>query len=193
MTCADLEVLICDYVDGTLSTAAKADVDQHLSTCTACAEMARDSAAAVSFIGRAEDVEPPAELLNRILFHAPGRNEATGGKRWFQALLTPFLAPRFAMGMAMTILWLAMMARFVVPVRQLTPSDLSPTVIWAGMEDRGYRAWARTLKFYDNLKVVYQIQTTLRDWQQQQDEEERARRDDHKLPVQTPEAAGEKQ
>ena len=33
-------------------------------------------------------------------------------------------------------------------------------------------AWDRTVKFYDNLKFVYQIQTTLREWQQQ-DEEQR--------------------
>jgi hypothetical protein len=35
------------------------------------------------------------------------------------------------------------------------------------------RSWARTVKFYENLKFVYQIQSTMREWQQQQDEEQR--------------------
>ena len=53
-------------------------------------------------------------------------------------------------------------------------SDLEPAEVWAGLEDRAYRAWARTVKFYDNLKVVYQIQTTLREWQQQDEEQQAA-------------------
>ena len=46
MNCAELEQLICDYVDGTLTADRKADVERHLEACPACADMARDSAAA---------------------------------------------------------------------------------------------------------------------------------------------------
>ena len=42
MNCADIEILICDYVDGTLNAAQRADVERHLSACPACAELARD-------------------------------------------------------------------------------------------------------------------------------------------------------
>jgi hypothetical protein len=86
-------------------------------------------------------------------------------------VLHPILQPRFAMGMAMTILSFAMLARWVAPARQLRPADLSPTQVWAGLEDRVYRGWQRTVKFYESLKVVYQIQSKLHDWQQQQEEE----------------------
>ena len=63
--------------------------------------------------------------------------------------------------------------------------------MWAGLEDRAYRAWGRTVKFYDNLKFVYQIQTTLREWQQQGEDQQSApaqetpeqKTDEHKLPV----------
>ena len=61
----------------------------------------------------------------------------------------------------MTILSFAMLARFVAPARQLRASDLAPAQVWAGLEDRVYRGWERTVKFYENLKVVYQIQTKL--------------------------------
>jgi hypothetical protein len=70
-------------------------------------------------------------------------------------------------------------------------SDLEPAEVWAGIEDRADRAWGRTVKFYDNLKFVYQIQTTLREWQQQGEDQQSApvqeaperKTDEHKLPV----------
>ena len=193
MTCADLEIPICDYVDGTLAPDARAEVERHLAECPACAELARDSAAALQFMDRAAEVEPPPELVTRILFDAPwSKTRAKSKVRvWTTAILSPFLQPKYAMGMAMTILSISMLARFVAPVRQPKMSDLRPSIVWAGLEDRAYRAWARTVKFYDNLKFVYQIQTTLREWQQQDEERRPAndpkpsepKTDDRKLPV----------
>lgn len=195
MNCADLESLICDYVDGTLPADRKAEVERHLAQCPGCAGLARDSAAAVAFMERASDVEPPPELITRILFDAPwtkGKAKPKGARRWLAGVLSPILQPRFAMGMAMTVLSLSILRPFVAPVRQLQLSDLEPSKVWAALDDRAHRAWARTVKYYDNLKVVYQIQTMLREWQQQQDEEQRPasdqqtpgrKTDERKLPV----------
>jgi hypothetical protein len=36
------------------------------------------------------------------------------------------------------------------------------------------RVWVRSVKFYENLKVVYEIQSQLREWTEQQEEEERS-------------------
>jgi anti-sigma factor RsiW len=193
MNCAELELLICDYVDGTLAPAERAAVERHLAECAACAEMARDSAEAVGFMQKAAEVEAPPELVTRILFDAPWtKGKAKSQPRqWLSALLSPILQPRYAMGMAMTVLSLAMLARFVTPVRQLHPSDLQPSKVWSGLEDRATRVWTRSMKYYDNLKVVYQIQTMLHEWQQQ-DEEQKSTgdrkatppaNDDRKLPV----------
>src|SRR5580658_8513685 len=195
MTCAEMEILICDYVDGTLGPDARTRVEQHLAGCRNCAEMARDAAAAVNFMQRAAEVEPPPELMTRLLFEAPwahARTSASGVRNWFRRILHPVLQPRFAMGMAMTILSFAMLARFVAPARQLRASDLAPAQVWASLEDRVYRGWQRTVKFYESLKVVYQIQSKLHEWQQQQEEEpkpaadtEKSGRgaDTHRLPV----------
>ncbi len=200
MNCADLEILICDYVDGTLTPDQRADVERHLAECQSCAELARDSAAAVQFMDRAADVEPPPELVTRILFDAPWSKDKAKSKWrvWAGALLSPFLQPKYAMGMAMTVLSFAMLARFVAPIRQPKLSDLRPSLVWAGLEDRAVRTWGRTVKFYDNLKFVYQIQTTLREWQQQDEERRPAndqkpsepKTDDRKLPVNSAPAQG---
>ncbi len=183
MSCADIEILICDYVDGTLAPEARADVERHLTECPGCAELARDSAAAVAFMQRTAEVEPPPELVTHILFHGPWQKSKTG---WFPKLFNSVLQPKFAMSMALTILSFSMVAR----VRPLQPADLAPAKVLAGLEDRVYRVWARTLKFYDNLKFVYQIQTTLREWQQDQEAQpasgadtSRRQLDERKLPA----------
>jgi hypothetical protein len=191
MNCAEIENLICDYVDGTLTTAQKAQVNLHLSVCPACTDLARDSAAAVRFIAKAEDVTPPPELVTKILFEAPWRKNkpaVTGLRGRLSAWLRPVLQPKFVMGAAMTSLSFSLLSRFT-PIHQMTKSDLQPKKVWVGLENRVLDAWDRTVKFYDNLKFVYQIQTTLREWQQQDEEQRPVKRqnsrttDDHKLPA----------
>ncbi len=171
MNCAEDEILICDYVDGTLDTADRAEVEAHLAECPACAELARDSAAAVAFMERAADVEPPPELVTRILFDAPWTREKSQSKarEWVRAMLSPILQPRFAMGMAMTILSLSIIAQGQMP--RLQAADLQPAAIWRSLDERVTAPGARTVKFYDNLKFVYQIQTMLQDWQQQTEDQ----------------------
>jgi hypothetical protein len=193
MNCAEIEILICDYVDGTLPAAQKAELERHLAACPACAELARDSVAAIAFIERAADVEPPPELITRILFDAPWSKgkQKSRWREWAAALLSPILHPKFAMGMAMTILSLSMLARFVAPVRQLRPADLKPSEVWNGIATRAEYTWGRTIKFYENLKIVYQIQTTLKEWQQQTQEQPPApKTDERKLPVKPPASPG---
>ncbi|MBS1857855.1 MAG: zf-HC2 domain-containing protein [Acidobacteria bacterium] len=197
MTCAEIEILICDYVDGTLSAEAKAEVERHLDECPGCAELARDSAAAVGFMERAADVEPPPELITRILFDAPwakAKPRRAGWLGWMGRWMKPMVQPRFVMGAAMTILSFSMLSRYV-PMRQIKPGDLKPSAIWATLDDTAQRAWARTVKYYENLKVVYQIQALLREWQQQEDETAPASTaqptvDERKLPVKGSTAGG---
>jgi len=114
MRCSDLEALICDYVDGALTAAEKATVELHLASCASCRALVEDARAALSFIGKAADVEPPPALVNHLLFEVRQGAARPVRKRraWLGRLLEPVLQPRFAMGMAMTILSFAMLARF---------------------------------------------------------------------------------
>ncbi|MBI2680773.1 MAG: zf-HC2 domain-containing protein [Candidatus Solibacter usitatus] len=190
MTCAQLEILLCDYVDGALAPAEKLAVEQHLATCAPCAEMARDGASAIDFMERVAEVEPPPELVTR-LFHLPGlepaRPQARGGFRgWLQSLKQPMLQPRMAMGLTLTVLFFGMMARCAgMPERHLTSADLDPARVLGTLEDRANRTWQRSLKFYESIRLVYKIQTQLRDWKEQQDADAAAdpNTDDRRLPA----------
>jgi anti-sigma factor RsiW len=176
MNCSDLETLLCDYVDGTLEPGRKAAVERHLAQCPACAEMAGDSAAAVAFMERAAEVEPPPELVNRILFDLADKRERTPERRRgvlaaLKHLLGPVLQPRFAMGMAMTILSFSMLARFAgINVRQLSVADLDPVKVWQAVDERVYRGYKRVAKFYEGLRFVYEIRSRLAELAVEEDE-----------------------
>ena len=71
------------------------------------------------------------------------------------------------------------------------PADLRPSEVWNGIATRAEYTWGRTVKFYENLKIVYQIQTTLKEWQQQSEEQKPVEKpDERKLPVKTPAGPG---
>ena len=86
----------------------------------------------------------------------------------------------------MTILSFSILSRFV-PDSAVEGRGPAAERVWASLDDRA-TAPGRTVKFYDNLKFVYQIQTILRDWQQQEEDQKAAesseqKTDDRKLPV----------
>ena len=179
MTCAEFEIFLADYVDGTLHAAQKSALEAHSDECPACAALARDVAGATDFIERASVLEPPQELVTRILFEIPRATRVAPKERvrglwgrilgWFE----PVLQPKFAMGMAMTILSFSMLGQFTgIQVRQLKAADLDPVRVWASIDSQTQRTWERAVKYYENLKLVYEVQTKLKEWSDQ-DEEER--------------------
>lgn len=175
MNCAEFEILLSDYVDGTVSIEQRRAVETHADNCAACREFLRDVFQAVSFMDGVEDVAPPPELITQIVYHAPrGRvrdeSERRGFfNRAFNKWLQPALQPRFAMGMAMTILSFAMLGRCTgVQVQEIKPADLNPGKLWNNLEDRAYRSWDRTVKYYENLRLVYEIETRLQEIRDQQ-------------------------
>lgn len=171
MLCADFEVLLCDYLDGTLDADLMAEVERHMHTCAACAEMAANVGAAVRFVANTQTPEPPPALISRIAFDIP-----SGGMRrgWWESVtgwLQPLLQPRFAMGMAMTLLSFSMLGRFAgIEVRQLRPSDLHPAAVWSAVDDRMHRTWERAVKYYENLRLVYEVQSRLQEWTREEEE-----------------------
>ncbi len=176
MTCAELEILLCDYVDGTLRAEERTALESHLSGCAACKQLAEDVTGVTAFFERVPQAEPPAELLTRILHHAPmGPGAITErlpsdpapswAKRIFGGFFQGWLQPRYVMGMAMTILSFSMLARFAhIEPRQLRPSDLDPVKVWQGIDDHSHRVYDRAMKYYDNLRLVIEIQSRLREW-----------------------------
>lgn len=157
MRCAELEILLADFLDGAVSSAEKVAVEAHLAGCAVCAELARDAAGAVAFMDRAATVEALPGMVARIL--ADDRIKLR--RSWLERLLG-FVSqyvwqpvwqllwqPRLAMGVAMVVLSIAMLGR-----------------MWGPAENQVHRAWDRTVKQYENLPLVSEIQSQLEDWTQ---------------------------
>lgn len=173
MECSDVEILLAEYVDGTLPADPKASVENHLATCASCAELAADAAAAVGFMARSASVDVPAELVTRILFHVPALKPTLARRLFGPKLagwLEPIFQPRLVMGMGVAALSFFMVAPHV---RQLTPSDLDPVRLWVTAENHVNRAWDRGVKSYENIRLVYEIQTRMNEWQREAPEASR--------------------
>lgn len=176
--CGEVEILLADYVEGSLhgmhGRELKSAIEAHLAACPACAELARDAAAAVGFMERAATVEAPPELVTRLLFEVTAGASRTVVKpslarRLFGRWLEPVLEPRYAMSMAMTVLSFAMVFKVAgIHPRQLTAADLDPVKVWTLAEDRATRTWERGMKYYESLRVVFEIQAQLKEWSEDQ-------------------------
>ena len=107
MSCADFEILLADWIDGTLAAPAREAERQafvrHLESCAACAALQEDASSAVAFMERAAEVEMPAALVPKIPkatnsgweFKLRGRKKVSG---WINRTFAPVLRPRVVMG-----------------------------------------------------------------------------------------------
>jgi anti-sigma factor RsiW len=170
MTCAEVDILLCEYVDGTLHGSQKSALEDHLAGCSSCAELTRDVQGAIGFMERVAVVEPPSELMTRIMHEIPSFRQPWW-RRMLGHRLEAVLQPKYAMGMAMTVLSFSMIARFAgITPRDLKPSDLDPVKIWTSVDDRAHRTWDRAMKYYENLRWVLEIQSRLKEWNEQEQE-----------------------
>jgi hypothetical protein len=42
--------------------------------------------------------------------------------------------------------------------------------VWTATEDQIHRAWNRVVKYYENIRLVYEIQSRLKEWAQEEEE-----------------------
>jgi anti-sigma factor RsiW len=181
MKCPEFESILADYLDGTLSQTERAAVELHAAECAPCGVFMAEVTHGVSLLETMQDVEPPQELITRLAFHAPNSRirdpfeRQTLWSRFSQQWLQPMLQPKFVMGAAMMVISFTMLERCTgARVERVQSADLSPVRVLGGMEGKAVRMKDRMLKYYENLRVVYEVEARLRDLQQQQDANDKA-------------------
>jgi anti-sigma-K factor RskA len=180
MTCEDFDGLLCDYIDGTLPAAKRQVAEVHIDSCAACAQLVRDSRFVLEFAGRSEEVEPPKELYTRILNQVPQSGLSAQVANWqnwlnlkLRGVLAPVAQPRFVMGAMMTLLFLSMLTRCAGPPKHpLTAADLDPVRLWVSLDDKVERTWVRSVKAYESMRLVYEVQSRVSEWKQKQTEDQ---------------------
>jgi hypothetical protein len=182
--CGQWETLLADALDGLLKPADEATFTSHMAVCPACTalfEEARRGREWLEFL--AAEPEVPAGLLDKILAQTgPGQvagyGLVTGGGKvvpmipaWqrpgFVGSVRRFAEPRLLMTAAMAFFSIAMTLNLTgVRVFDLRLSDLKPSTIRSFMERRLTAASTPIIRYYDHLRLVYEVQTRMRELRQ---------------------------
>jgi len=172
MSCPEVDRLLAEYVEGTLEPALHERVRDHLAACPACRSVAEEASLAVQFLQRVPELEVPPALLTSVLFHTSAElaRRRGGLAGWLRQLVEPVMQPRFAMGMAMTILSLSLAGQFALgPERPRRWADLHPARIWAVAQARAQRSWDAILDHYNSLRLVWEIRNRLEEWSEERE------------------------
>ncbi len=187
LDCGRCEAMLADAVDGALSPEDQAFFDAHVAECGPCEKLlaeARRGAAWLEML-RTPAPEPSAALLEKILAQtsggihpmpvahptpamAPGyTNVLPFPRRAAAALrLTGFgrvaFEPRLAMTAAMAFFSIALtMDLMGVNPLDVRAGDLSPSALHRSFAQLG----ARAAQYYDGLRVVYELESRVHDFE----------------------------
>lgn len=160
--CARTEERLSDFLDGTLSPAEAAAFSAHASGCNPCGKLVAQVGGLVRQMRALDALEVPPQLISKILDGTLGpRPQSAGWRRWF-AWVPQLWQPRFTMGIATVAatLLIVLYTAGMSPAK-LKKADLSPANVFRTANRQVHLTYARSAKFVNDLRVVYEIQTRL--------------------------------
>ena len=163
LTCLEVEPLLAEYVEGA-PAAASPGLEEHLSSCAACRATLEDMRLALSWTRSAEELPVPWQLVTRILdlTGSPAKAEPVGWSGRLRGWFQPVFEPRFAMGTAMALISFSFLLNAAgVDLRNVSLADLNPARVYFNIDRKAHLAGARAVKFYRDLRIVYEIQSQL--------------------------------
>jgi hypothetical protein len=161
--CEQTELLLTDYLDGLLQPEQQRAFDIHVSGCERCTPLVASVTHAVANLRALPELETPPRLVYNILDATLGPRETVTGWAAFRAWARGLASPRFAYGslsVAATFLMLVTASGFNWKKPKI--ADLSPVNIYRGADRQAHLAYARGTKYVSDLRVVYEIQSRLR-------------------------------
>ena len=185
--CTEFETLLSDALDGDgqLSPARKESFEAHRRVCAICGPLFADVQAGQQWLRALalEPVEPPVHLVHNILAATSGvvsrrAQEATRGGRttpfgerareWWDSYLASYFTPaaafvrqpRFAMSFGMIFFSFSLVATLAgVKPSDVARVNLRPSTLRHAYND----AQIKVVKFYDNIRFVYEIESKVRE------------------------------
>lgn len=180
MQCNEFEAVLFDALDQKLTGGKLERFRAHARACTKCGPMFTEVEAGQHWLKSLSEVEPPANLVKDILAATSGiesyRLQAAVpviykpllGERireWVDSLLMPVWVtlrqPRFAMSFGMAFFSLSV----ALSVAGVKPSDVRG-IDWSrnGMRRTYYTTTARVVKYYENIRLVYEIESRVQEF-----------------------------
>jgi hypothetical protein len=174
MQCVEWGALLADALDGTLHGVRMVSFEAHQQTCPTCGEEYREATAGMHWLKALEEVEVPRNLVHNIMVHTVGaipeervKTTAVPGESWWHRLkgrvtpvFAPVVSPRFAMSFGMAFFSITMLLNVAgFHVSDLKHVDFSSK----GLEKAYYSTQARVVRYYENMRLVYEIESRMRD------------------------------
>jgi len=180
MPCSEFEALLWDALDQKLSGSLLETFHSHARACSHCGPMFAEIQAGQHWLKSLTEVEPPANLVNNILtatsgldsyrladtapvHYQPGLVERL--HEWVDTFVAPVWGtvrqPRFAMSFGMAFFSLSVaLSVFGVKPNDLKQVDLSRN----GLIRTYYGTQGRVVKYYENIRLVYEIESRVREF-----------------------------
>ncbi len=150
MECPNIEERLSEYMERSLPPQEMAQVAEHLHECTGCAGLLEEMRLILLSCKSFPTLEPDLNLIERILLRTSGKPRTrTWRERFHLYVVQPMFTPRFAVGAALSVLFLILAAHLVRPHMPVMASLLSPTE-WIRRVDNGVQGiYAKGLRAYD--------------------------------------------
>src|SRR5256885_1517521 len=162
-TCEQTEARLSDYLDGMLAASELAAFSAHVPTCPRCAPLLGSVSHLFSGLHSMAPVEVPPRLIYSILDSTLGPRESFTGWRAVIGWARGISSMRFAYGalsVAGTLIMFVTAAGF--NWRHPKLSDLQPANIYHQADRQVHLVYGRSSKFINDLRVVSEIQSRLR-------------------------------
>jgi anti-sigma factor RsiW len=163
-TCEQTEARLSDYLDGLLRPAELAEFTAHVPLCARCAPLVASVSDLLAGLHGMEQIAEPPRLVYSILDKTLGPRESLTGWRGILGWVRGVASIRLAYGalsVAATLIILVTATGF--SWRHPKVADLRPAAIYRNADSTAHRAYARSVKFVNDLRVVNEIQSRLRE------------------------------
>ncbi len=159
--CGQIEERLSDYIEKSLEAAEAQEMEAHLQDCAKCAALEAQMRRLLGAMAEMEGgMEAPPQLAAKILEQTLGPRKSTrGGEAW--TWLKSLWKPQVLVGMAGALATLALVAQFTLPAR-MRGNAATPAGILRSANRQAHLVYARGVKYVNDLRVVYEIQSRLR-------------------------------
>jgi hypothetical protein len=178
MQCAEFDVLLTEALDGALKGERRERFEAHRAECGACNTLFAEASSGLAWLEEMEEVAPPRNLVQNILAATseaaqqaaqaePKHSVWERTRRQVRVLFAPVMTPRFGMSMGMAFFSITLVLNMAqIRIKDLTPHNLSHTF---------YTSQNKVMKYYENMRLVYEIESRVRDLRNATEESERER------------------
>lgn len=177
MRCAEFDLLLSDALDEVLTGQTRERFLAHASSCQTCGPLWAEALEGMKALRAMAEVAPPANLVHNILAATSGIDTARLHsarvpqvswserlKEWMDVVAAPAWAtvrqPRFVMSFGMVFFSLSVtLSIFGVKVSDVAKLDLRPSALKRSY----YETSGRVVKYYENIRFVYEIESRVRE------------------------------